>query len=124
MNEVLLIGNLTHTPDLKYTKNSKAYTTLQLAVDKYGYNKTQFINIKAWAGQAEVICKYCSKGSKIAVKGAILTYKFKNDNGQTIYFTEVNAENVELLKTSNNNNIDNNKEEDYYEEIDNNKTPF
>lgn len=70
MNSVVLIGRLTADPELKHTQNGNAVTGFSIAVDR-PYQKSgeerqaDFIDIVAWRGTAEFICKYFKKGRKI-----------------------------------------------------------
>lgn len=87
-------------PELKYTQSNLAYCKFTLAVNrkysKNGEKQVDFINCVAWRKTAENLAGYMSKGSKIAVEGAIQTVSYEK-NGQRIYTTEVMAESIEFL---------------------------
>lgn len=101
MNSVILIGNLTKDPELRYSsgQNQTAICRFSVAVnDGYGDNqRTSFIPIVVFGKRAENCEKYLSKGSKAGVKGRIQTGSYVNKNGQKVYTTEVVAEDVEFL---------------------------
>lgn len=102
MNSVVLIGRLARDPELSYTPNTQtAACRLTLAVDKPRKNGedqgADFVRVTAWDKQAETCAKYLSKGRQIAVKGRINTGSYKNRDGQTVYTTDVVAEQVEFL---------------------------
>lgn len=104
LNSVILIGRLTKDPELRYTPNGVAVSTFTLAVNrnftnKQGQREADFINIVSWRNTAEVVAKYLSKGSLIAVEGRIQTRDYENKEGRRIYVTEVVADNVRFLET-------------------------
>ena len=103
MNQVNLIGRLTADPELKHTQSGTACTRFNIAVDrrvKQGEEKqTDFITIVAWQQRAEFICKYFSKGQKIALTGSIRAGSYTDNNGNKRYTFEVWAENVEFCES-------------------------
>lgn len=103
MNNVSLIGRLTADPELKHTQSGTACTRFSVAVDrrvKQGEEKqTDFITVVAWQQRAEFICKYFSKGQKIALTGSIRTGSYTDRDGNKRNTFEVWAENVEFCET-------------------------
>lgn len=101
MNTVVLIGRLTADPELKHTQNDNAVTSFSIAVDR-PYQKAgeerqaDFIDIVAWRGTAEFICKYFKKGRKIAVQGVIQTRSYTDKDGNKRKAFEVLAEKVDF----------------------------
>lgn len=74
MNIVILTGRLTDDPELKYTQQGTACTSFNLAVNRpVKGDEADFPTIAAWREQAEAICKYLHKGSKVIVRGEIRT---------------------------------------------------
>ena len=104
MNNVSLIGRLTAEPELKYTQNDKAYTRFNVAVDrpvKSGEEKqADFISIIAWNKTAEFICKYFTKGQRIALTGSIRTGSYTDKDGNKRYTFEVLANDVEFCEAA------------------------
>ena len=102
MNIVSLIGRLTATPELKNTQNSTEYTKFSIAVDrpvkKDEEKQADFINIVAWNKTAAFVCKYFTKGQRIALNGSIRTGSFTDKDGNKRYTTEVWAEKVEFCE--------------------------
>lgn len=98
LNCAVIMGRLTADPELRQTPSSVPVTRFTVAVDR-GYvkqgeeRKTDFINIVAWRNTAEFVCKYFSKGSMIAVQGAIETGSYEKD-GIKRYTFEIKADNV------------------------------
>lgn len=87
INTAVIIGRLTGDPELKHTQNDISVTSFTVAVDrpyvKAGEERqADFIDVVAWRGTAEFICKYFSKGQLIALQGAIQTrtYTDKDNN--------------------------------------------
>lgn len=100
MNQIVLIGRLTKDVDLRATQNGTSVGTTTIAVQRpYQKDKEQesdFINLVVWGKQAEVMAKYCNKGSKVGVNGRLQTRTYENEKGKH-YITEVIVENIEFL---------------------------
>ena len=121
MNNVSLIGRLTNTPELKNTQSGTGYTRFSIAVDrrvKQGEEKqVDFIDIVAWSKTAEFICKYFTKGKRIALNGSIRTGSYTAQDGTKKRTFEVWCDNVEFCDsksaetTESTANIVNEKEE-------------
>lgn len=77
VNKVILIGNLTRDPDLRYTPKGTAVTALGLAVnrrykiDGQPQEETTFVDVTFWGVQAETIAKYLSKGRALYIEGRL-----------------------------------------------------
>ena len=88
---------------MKHTQSEKAFTRFTVAVDrpvKSGEEKqADFINIVAWQQRAEFICKYFSKGQRIALTGSIRTGSYTDRDGNKRNTFEVWAENVEFCES-------------------------
>lgn len=103
MNQVSIIGRLTADPELRHTQSGTACTRFNVAVDrrvKQGEEKqTDFITVVAWQQRAEFICKYFSKGQRIALTGSIRTGNYTDKDGNKRNTFEVWAENVEFCES-------------------------
>ena len=99
MNIVVLMGRMTSAPELKTTPNGVSVTSFSIAVDRgYGDNKqTDFINLVAWRQTAEFVCKYFTKGSRIAIEGSIQTRRYQDRDGNNRTMFEVVANNVHFV---------------------------
>ncbi len=103
MNNVVLIGRLTRDPEMRYTTgaNQMAVTTFTLAIDRPARSgqerQTDFIRVTVFGRQAENCDRYLAKGRQAAVQGRIQTGSYVNKDGQTVYTTDVVANNVEFL---------------------------
>ena len=105
MNNVVLVGRLTRDPELRTTPNGIATCQISLAVNglpnQNGERTTDFINVQIWRRQAENVSKYCTKGSQVGVVGRIHTRSYDANDGTKRYVTEVVADNVTFLGSSN-----------------------
>lgn len=105
VNKAILVGNVGKDPEVRYLDSGVAVATITLATTERGYtlangttvpDRTEWHNIVAWRGLAEIAEKYIKKGSQIFVEGKITTRKWEKD-GIARYSTEIVAENIELL---------------------------
>jgi len=108
LNRVILVGRLTRDPDLRYTADSGiAVTRFTVAVNRkftnqQGEREADFINIVTWRALAENCGNYLKKGSLVAIEGRIQTRSYENQEGRTVYVTEVVADDVRFLNTRTN----------------------
>lgn len=111
MNKVILMGRLTRDPEVRYSQgeNPLAIARYTLAVDRRfsrgGDNQqtADFISCVAFGKGGEFAEKYLRKGIKIVVTGRIQTGSYTNRDGQTVYTTEVVAEDQEFAESKNSN---------------------
>ena len=114
INKIVLTGNLTKNPEVKYTQSGKAVAMFSIAVnDGFGDNqKTYYPNVVVWGKTAETVGNNLVKGSKVGVVGKLTTRSYDNSAGQKVYVTEVVADmygGIEFLgskKQSQSNEID------------------
>ena len=99
LNSVALMGRLVADPELRQTPQGVSVTGFTIAVERNMVKQGQerqadFIDIVAWRGTAEFVCKYFEKGQMIALSGRIQTrlYQDKNENNRKAF--EVVAEQV------------------------------
>ena len=105
INNVVVVGRLTRSVDLRYTNNGTAYASFTLATDRdfknqNGEKETDFINCVMWRKPAENLANYTKKGSLIGVEGRIQTRNYENEQGKRVYVTEVLAERFHFLESS------------------------
>ena len=105
LNKVMLIGNLTRDPELRYIPSGTAVATFTLAVNRVyktptGEKKEQasFIRIVVWGRTAEVCGEYLTKGSPAFVEGRLQSREWETQEGQKRNTIEVIAENVQFLR--------------------------
>jgi len=77
-NKVILAGNLTHDPELRYTPKGTAVARIRLAINRVyttdsGEKKEEvtYVDVDAFARQAEVISQYLKKGRPILIEGRL-----------------------------------------------------
>ncbi|MGM0688601.1 MAG: single-stranded DNA-binding protein [Bacillota bacterium] len=103
LNQVVLIGRLTHDPELRYTAGGGIpVTTFSLAVDRpftnqQGERETDFIKIVTWRKQAESCANYLKKGSLVGLTGRLQIRSYEDNEGVKRKVTEVVADNVRFL---------------------------
>lgn len=103
INNTTLVGRLTKNLELKHTGSGIAVVSFILAVERnykngQGERETDFINCVAWRGTAETISNFAVKGSLLGITGAIQTRNYDNNQGQTVYVTEVVVDNFQMLE--------------------------
>ena len=104
MNNVQLIGRLTKDVDLRYVNGAQGQTAVArftVAVDRPpkqdGAKEADFISCQAWGRKAEVIQQYYQKGSKIGIVGKIRTGSYQNQQGATVYTTDIEVTDIDFL---------------------------
>ncbi|MDM8267590.1 single-stranded DNA-binding protein [Barnesiella viscericola] len=106
VNKVILIGNVGKDPDVRYIENNVCVANFTLATTERGYttqsgvqipDKTEWHNIVAWRGLAEVAEKYVRKGTQLYIEGKIRTRSWEDQNKIRRYTTEIYVDNMELL---------------------------
>lgn len=103
MNNVVLMGRLTHDPELRQTQSGISSCRFTIAVNRRFKNENgeydaDFITCVAWRQTAEFVSRYFSKGSMICVSGSLRTgsYTDKNHSDVTHYTTDVYVDSVEF----------------------------
>lgn len=103
MNKVILMGNLTRDPDIRYTQgNNTAIARFTIAVSRRfkrdGEPETDFFNCTAFGKTAEFIEKYMHKGSKAALSGRVQNDNYTNKNGEKVYSTQIIVDEIEFAE--------------------------
>lgn len=104
LNKVLLIGNLTRDPELRYTPQGTAVCTFGLATnrswtteDNQKHEDTEFHNIVCWNRLAEIVAEYLNKGKQVYVEGRLSTREWEGQDGVKRRTTEIVANEVIFL---------------------------
>jgi len=107
LNKVLLIGNLTRDPELRYVPSGTAVGTFTVAVNRVytsqaGEKKEEasFIRVVVWGRRAEVCGEYLAKGSPVFVEGRLQSRSWEAQDGQKRSTIEVIADNVQFLRSA------------------------
>src|SRR5690606_11732523 len=92
-------------PELRYSPNGVAVTRFTLAVNRRytqnGESEADFIPIVAWRKTAEAIANHLRKGSLIGLEGRLQVRSYENQEGRTVWTTEVIADDVRFLEPKN-----------------------
>lgn len=102
LNRIILVGRLTKDAELRKTNNDVSVAVFDLAVDNSlkeadGTRGTCFLTCKIFGDQADNVCKYTRKGSKIAIDGSINQRNFLRQDGSKGHVIEVCVDSVEFL---------------------------
>jgi len=104
-NKVILMGNLTRDPELKYLPNGTAVASFGLAVNSV-YNDRQsgerkedvcFVDITAWERTAEICNEYLKKGRPVFLEGRLKFRSWETDDGQKRSKLDVVADRIQLI---------------------------
>lgn len=104
LNKVMLIGNLTRDPELKYTPSGAAVCTFGIATNRSytasdGNKKeeVEFTKIVSWNKLAELCSQLLAKGRKVYVEGRLQTRSWETPDGQSRQTTEVVIDDMRIL---------------------------
>lgn len=103
-NKVLLMGNLTRDPEIRYVPSGAAVTNFTVAVnrsykDTTGEKKEEvsFVRVVVWGKMAEICGEYLSKGRPVFVEGRLKSRTWEGQDGQKKSALDVIANNVQFL---------------------------
>ena len=104
-NRVILMGNLTRDPELRYIASGTAVTDIGLAVNerRKGPNgdwidETTFVDITLWSRNAEIASEYLSKGSPVLIEGRLKLDTWESE-GQKRSKLKVVGDKLQLIGT-------------------------
>ncbi len=104
LNRVLIVGNLTKDPELRYTSTGVPVANFRIASNKkykdnLGESKEDvcFIGVVAWQKLAESCSKFLKKGSAVLVEGELRSRFKENDDGSKRNLIEIRAFQVQFL---------------------------
>jgi len=90
MNTILLGGNLTDDPELRYTGSNRAVANATLATnERYKNNEGELVeeatfhDLVIWGNQAEVLAEYAEKGQYLVIRGTTQTNEWEDNDGNT-----------------------------------------
>ncbi len=103
-NRVILVGNVTRDPELRYIPSGTPVTEIGVAVNDRRKNsngewvdETTFVDVTLWARTAEVACEYLSKGSSVLIEGRLKLDTWENNEGQKRSKLRVVGERMQML---------------------------
>lgn len=106
VNKVILLGNIGRDPEIRYLDGGVCNARFSVATSDRAYTtasgvqvpeRTEWHNVVAWRGLAQVIERYVTKGTRVYVEGKLQTRQWDDASGQKRYTTEILAENFEIL---------------------------
>ncbi len=104
VNKIMLLGNLGHNPELRYTPKGNAVVTLSLATnreikgaDGEKRTETDWHRATVWGKRAEVCAKYLSKGARVFIEGELQSRSWTDKDGQTHRSSEIWVDDVRFL---------------------------
>ena len=107
-NRVQLIGNLGMNPEIKKLDGGKIVAKFSIATSETYKNsegkkvtETQWHNLVAWGGLAEIAEKYLQKGSEIAVEGKLMHRAYEDKDGNRKLYTEIVLNDILMLRNKN-----------------------
>ena len=108
LNKVMLIGNLTRDPNLRYTPKGTAVCSFGLATNRSWtpadggekQERVEFHNTVSWAKLAEICGQLLHKGDKVYLEGRLQTREWKGDDEQNRRTTEIVIDNMILLRSA------------------------
>jgi single-strand DNA-binding protein len=102
-NQVVIVGNLTRDPELRYTPNGAALVKLGVAVSRrikddatgqWRDAETSFFNVTAWRSLAENVAESLTQGSRVVVVGRLRTNSWETPEGEKRSVVEIEAEEI------------------------------
>jgi single-strand DNA-binding protein len=102
LNRVVIVGNLTRDPELRYVPSGTARATFGIAVNDYrkgedGKPLAHFFNVVAWDKQGEFCATYLTKGCRVGIDGRLQYRSWTNDVGEKRSAVEIVAERIDNL---------------------------
>jgi single-strand DNA-binding protein len=107
LNKVLILGNLGADPEMRTTGGGQVVATLSVATNErwtdasgMKQERTEWHKVVVWGRQAEFCGQYLQKGSTVLIEGRIQTRSWDDKDGQKRYSTEIVANMLQLVSTS------------------------
>lgn len=104
LNQITLIGRLTHQPEIKVLDGGKKVSEITVAVRRpfknmQGEYDTDFLRITLWEGLAETVTNYMKKGTLVAVGGRVQIRQYPLVDDKYLNIIEIVAERVTYLSS-------------------------
>ena len=113
VNKAILVGNVGNEPEVRHLDAGTAVANFSIATSESYKNKdgervtqTEWHNIVAWRGLAEVVEKYVHKGQQVYIEGRIRTRVWDDKDGNKRYTTEIVADSLQMLGKKNDSDSD------------------
>jgi len=127
----MVIGNMGRDPEMRYTPSGKPVTSFSLASSRSWVTpngerreETEWFNVVAWGGLAEICNQKLFKSQQVYVEGRLQTRSWEDDNGQRHFRTEVVASDMIILGPRDRNRLSSNDNSDGYANDKNHSSEF
>jgi len=104
LNRVVLVGNLTKDPELKFIPSGQAVCNLRMAMNRKWKaangewkDESTFVGVVVWGKSGEACGEYLKKGSPVLVEGRLQSRSWETEDGQKRSILEVVSERVQFL---------------------------
>ncbi|MBC8492807.1 MAG: single-stranded DNA-binding protein [Chloroflexi bacterium] len=104
LNKVMIIGNVERDPEMRYMPNGRPVTSFSVATSRSWTNsggerreETEWFNVVAWGGLAEICKQHLRKGRQVYVEGRLQTRSWEDQEGRKRFRTELVANEMILL---------------------------
>jgi single-strand DNA-binding protein len=108
LNKILIAGNCTRDPEVRYMQSGTAMARIGLASSRYYRDPkdstgewkedTCFVNVVVWGQLAERMGEQLKKGTAVLVEGRLQSRSWETDDGQKRSTIEINADRVQVLE--------------------------
>lgn len=104
LNKVMIIGQVGHDPDMRYTPSGKPVTSFSVTVTRNWVTAegerreaTEWFNVVAWGNLAEICNQHLRKGSQVYIEGRLQTRSWDDASGIKHFRTELVANEMIIL---------------------------
>ena len=104
VNKVILVGNLGKDPEVRHLEGGVSVAHFTVATNEYYKDKqgtrverTEWHNISAWRGLADMADKYLKKGQQVYIEGKLRSRQYQDKDNVTRYVTEIIADEISML---------------------------
>lgn len=104
LNKLMIIGHLGRDPEMRYTPSGKPVTTFSVATsrtwhsaDGERHEDTEWFNVVAWGGLAEICNQHLHKGMQVYVEGRLQTRRWEDAEGNKHFTMELVAKEMIML---------------------------
>lgn len=120
----MIIGNMGRDPEMRYTPSGKPVTSFSLASsrswvapDGERREETEWFNVVAWGGLAEICNQKLFKSQQVYIEGRLQTRSWEDDSGQRHFRTEIVASDMIILGPRDRNRLKSHDNGDVYEDV-------
>ncbi|WP_027399834.1 single-stranded DNA-binding protein [Anaerovorax odorimutans] len=128
MNQIVIKGRLTRSPELKTIQGKNGETSVcsfSVAVNRRFGEETDFFDCQAWGKAGEFVNKNFQKGQEILISGEMQCHPYENKEGKKVYPWRIKTDQIEFCGSKKDNaNSDAPPLPEGIEEVDDDDLPF